>query len=105
VRDLNQIAPTGFQVFAGNVSVSHGYAHILDFGGPVIVGGLEIRPGDMVHADRNGVQTIPLEIAGQIVRRANEIRQRRQKLVALCRSTDFSVEALRQAINEPELPS
>jgi len=35
VRDLNAIEGSGFQVFAGNVSVSHAYAHVFDFGGPV----------------------------------------------------------------------
>ena len=40
VRDLNEVRQTGFQMFAGNVSVSHAYAHIFDFGGPVKVGGL-----------------------------------------------------------------
>jgi 4-hydroxy-4-methyl-2-oxoglutarate aldolase len=105
VRDLNEVRPTGFQMFAGNVSVSHAYSHILDFGGPVVVGGLGIRPGDLIHADCNGVQTIPLEIAPEISHMARKIQQRRQKLVALCRSTDFSLEVLRKAIEEPELQS
>ena len=40
VRDLDEVRRSGFQMFAGNVSVSHAYAHIFDFGGPVKVGGL-----------------------------------------------------------------
>jgi len=103
VRDLNEVRPTGFQMFAGNISVSHAYAHIFDFGGPVAVGGLVIRPGDLVHGDRNGVQTIPSEVAARIPGVAHEITRRRQRLVELCRSKDFSVEALRKAIREPEL--
>ena len=105
VRDLNEVRPVNFQMFAGNVAVSHAYAHILDFGGPVVVGGLEIRPGDLIHADRNGVQTIPLEIAPEIVGMAHRIQARRRKLVSLCRSNEFSLELLRKAIEEPELQS
>ena len=105
VRDLNEVRPTGFQMFAGNVSVSHAYAHIFDFGGPVVVGGLEIRPGDLIHADRNGVQTIPLEIASEVPGVAHKIQQRRQKLVGLCRRREFSIEALLEGIQEPELQS
>ena len=30
---------------------------------PVQVGGVTIHPGDLLHGDRNGVTTIPLEIA------------------------------------------
>src|SRR5262249_33718535 len=71
VRDLAEIEKTGFQLFAGSVSVSHAYAHIFDFGGTVKVGGLKVSPGDLIHADRHGVQTIPVEIAAQIPSTAN----------------------------------
>jgi 4-hydroxy-4-methyl-2-oxoglutarate aldolase len=102
VRDLSEVRPSGFQMFAGHVSVSHAYAHIFDFGGPVKVGGLLVRPGDLVHGDRNGVQTIPLEIASQVPRVAREIVHRRQILVSLCRSHTFSVDVLRKAIEDTE---
>lgn len=105
VRDVDEVRASGFQMFAGNISVSHAYAHIFDFGGPVKVGGLIIRPGDLVHGDRNGVQTIPLEIAAEVPRVARGIMQRRQKLIALCRSADVSLDVLRTAIQEPELKS
>lgn len=105
VRDVNEVLPSGFQMFAGNVSVSHAYAHIFDFGGLVRVGGLIIRPGDLVHGDRNGVQTIPLEIASQVPGMAHKIMRRRQRLIELCRSAHFSPDVLRTAIEEPELQS
>ena len=41
VRDLPAVEAMGFQLFAGNVSVSHSYAHIIEFGEPVEIGGLE----------------------------------------------------------------
>jgi 4-hydroxy-4-methyl-2-oxoglutarate aldolase len=100
VRDLSDIRPTGFHLFAGNISVSHAYAHIFDFGGAVEVGGLKVRPGDLIHGDAHGTQTIPLEIAAQVPDAARKIRQRRQYLVGLCRSADFTVEKLRQAIRQ-----
>ena len=39
VRDLPAVRAAGFQMFARNVSVSHSYSHIFDFGHPVEVGG------------------------------------------------------------------
>jgi 4-hydroxy-4-methyl-2-oxoglutarate aldolase len=105
VRDLDQVRHSGFQLFAGNVSVSHAYAHIVDFGGPVKVGGLIIRPGELVHGDINGVQTIPLEIASRVLLMAQEIAQRRQRLIGSCRSKDFSLDVVRRALEEPEIPS
>ena len=100
VRDLGDIRPTEFQMFAGNVSVSHAFAHLFDFGGAVEVGGLKIRPGELIHGDCHGVQTIPLEIADKVPEVAREIRQRRQHLIGLRRSADFTLERLRQAIRE-----
>jgi 4-hydroxy-4-methyl-2-oxoglutarate aldolase len=100
VRDLPAVASTGFHCFAGGVSVSHSYVHIVEFGSPVEVGGLKIHPGDLVHADCHGVQTIPLEIATKIPATAAKIIEHERRLIALCRSHEFSVERLRSLIKE-----
>lgn len=102
VRDANLIEPTGFQMFASGLAVSHAYAHVVDFGGQVSVGGLEVRPGELIHGDRHGVQTIPLEIAAKVPRVAQAVMKRRQQLIGLCHSADFSIERLRTAIQETE---
>ncbi len=100
VRDIPDIRPTEFQMFAGNVSVSHAYAHLFDFGGTVEVGGMKVRPGDLIHGDCHGVQTVPLEIADKVPEMALEVRKRRQHLIGLRRSENFTLERLRQAIRE-----
>jgi 4-hydroxy-4-methyl-2-oxoglutarate aldolase len=102
VRDANLIEATGFQMFASSLAVSHAYAHVVDFGGKVSVGGLEVRPGDLIHGDGHGVQTIPLEVAAKVPRVAQAVMKRRQQLIDLCRSADFSIEKLRTAIQETE---
>lgn len=102
VRDLTEVRSSGFSLFAGNISVSHAYAHIFDFGGPVVVGGLDVRPGNLIHADRHGVQTIPLEIAREVPAAADRILQRRKQIVGVCRSAEFSVEKLREAVNQQD---
>jgi len=102
VRDLKRVQQTNFQMFAGNVSVSHAYAHVFDFGGVVNLGGIEIRPGDLLHGDLHGVITVPNEIADKIPSVAMDITRRRQQLIAMCRSTEFSVDDLRRAIEEME---
>lgn len=100
VRDLPEIRAAGLPLFAGNVSVSHAYAHIFDFGSEVQTGGLRIRPGDLIHADRHGVQTIPPEIAEKVPGAAREIIEKRGRVAELCRSAEFSVEKLSQLIRE-----
>jgi len=105
VRDVAEIRPTGFQLFASNVAVSHAYAHVFDFGGKVRVGGLNVAPGELIQGDVHGVQTIPLEVAGKVPAAAREILKRRKRLMELCRSDDFSVEKLQEVMKQEEKES
>jgi regulator of RNase E activity RraA len=98
VRDLPTAEKLDFPLFAGSVSVSHAYVHIVEFGAPVEIGGLKIESGDLLHGDLHGVQSIPSDIAGKIPLAAAEIIAREQDLITLCQSKDFSIEKLRAAI-------
>ena len=98
VRDLPAAEKLGFHLFAGGISVSHAYVHIVEFGTPVEVGGLKIQSGDLLHGDLHGVQSIPAGIADKVPRAAAEIIAREQELITLCQSRDFSVEKLRAAL-------
>jgi 4-hydroxy-4-methyl-2-oxoglutarate aldolase len=102
VRDLPAVHATGFQMFAGNVSVSHGYAHVFDFGSSVELGGLQINPGDFVQGDLHGVQTIPREIAARVASVAHDILLKRKALIELCRSKDFTVAKLDETLRSME---
>lgn len=102
VRDLPQARARGFQMFASGAAVSHAYAHISDFGGSVEIAGLKVNPGDVIHGDIHGVQTIPSEILGEIMPVAQTILKRRHHLAEVCRSADFSVERLESALKEAE---
>jgi 4-hydroxy-4-methyl-2-oxoglutarate aldolase len=71
-RDLDQVRRLGFPAFSNGVVCSHGYSHIVDLHRAVRVGGLTVHPGDLVHADANGVATIPLGIAAEVAGAAAE---------------------------------
>jgi 4-hydroxy-4-methyl-2-oxoglutarate aldolase len=107
-RDLPAIKTLKFQVFAGKLSVSHSYAHIIDFSEPVEIGGLKIRSGDLLHGDRHGVLNIPLESAARIPAEASAILAEERELTEFCRSAEFSLEELekrlRQAPEKCDLP-
>src|SRR5262245_51362409 len=62
-RDLDQVEPLKFPCFTSGTICSHGYTQIVELNVPVRVGGVWINPGDLLHGDRNGVTTIPLELA------------------------------------------
>jgi len=65
-RDLDQVAELEFPVFTGSTFCSHGYPQLVDVRTPVRVGGLVVRQGDLLHADANGVTSIPLGIAAEL---------------------------------------
>jgi regulator of RNase E activity RraA len=94
VRSIPTAEALGFQIFAANVSVSHAYTHILEFGTPVEVDGLKVHSGELLHGDQHGVQSIPLGIAAQIPPIAARISAHKRELAALCQSPEFSLEKL-----------
>lgn len=65
-RDLSQVRKLNFPTFSNGVISSHGYGHIVDLMIEVCVGGLNIHAGDLLHADENGVVSIPREIIGEL---------------------------------------
>lgn len=102
VRDLHAVEPTGFHFFASQASVSHAYAHILDFGEPVEIGGMRVRPGDLIHGDRHGVQTIPKGIAQDIPAVAARIMEKERWILECCKSPDFSMSRLREVVKQAD---
>jgi regulator of RNase E activity RraA len=64
-RDLDQVEALNFPCFTSGTVCAHGYCHVVQINIPVHVGGVVVHPGDLLHGDRNGVTTIPLEIASE----------------------------------------
>ncbi|AWM38813.1 hypothetical protein GobsT_29800 [Gemmata obscuriglobus] len=62
-RDLDQVEPLKFPCFTAGTMPSHGYTQIVELEVPVRVGGVWIAPGELLHGDRNGITTIPPELA------------------------------------------
>jgi 4-hydroxy-4-methyl-2-oxoglutarate aldolase len=100
VRDLPSVRKARLQLFAGCVSVSHAFAHIFDFGGPVELGRMKVQPGDLIHGDMHGVQTIPLAIADKIPATARQLLEKEKRLIALCRSAGLTTEKLREEVKK-----
>jgi regulator of RNase E activity RraA len=65
-RDLDQVEALDFPCFTNGTICSHGYCQIVSLQVPVSVGGVTVYPGDLLHGDRNGVTTIPNEVASAV---------------------------------------
>jgi 4-hydroxy-4-methyl-2-oxoglutarate aldolase len=94
-RDLDQVRAIDFPAFTNGATCAHGYCHILHLHAPVHVGGIVVYPDDLLHGDRNGVTTIPIAIAAELVDIADEFVAAEQLILDTLRAEPPSVERLR----------
>jgi 4-hydroxy-4-methyl-2-oxoglutarate aldolase len=94
VRDLEEVEAMRFHFFAEHIAVSHAYVHIVEAGTPVRVGGLTVRPGDLLHGDRHGVTSIPWELAARIPEGVETVARMERELIGYAQSPSFTVEGL-----------
>jgi regulator of RNase E activity RraA len=95
VRDLDEVRALGFQFCAAHVSVSHAWVHMVDFGLPVKVGGLWVKPGDLLHADQHGVVNIPPDLGEKIPAAVAKVEADERKIIEVCQARDFTAERLK----------
>ena len=62
-----------FHVFSTGWVVSHGYGTYLDFDVTVSICGLTISPSDLLHGDESGLVSVPIDIAADVVMRAEAV--------------------------------
>jgi len=85
-------------LFAAGVAVSHAFAHIVDFGGPVVIGGLKVDSGDVLFGDEHGVQNVPASLVEALPGVVAEMKAQEQQVVDFCRSRAFSIDGLRTLV-------
>ncbi|MEX2224221.1 MAG: RraA family protein [Candidatus Rokuibacteriota bacterium] len=95
VRDLDEVRALGFQFCAAHVSVSHANVHMVDFGIPIKVGGVLIKPGDLIHGDQHGVCTIPHDIAAKIPEAIAKVEADEREIISVCQSPGFTADKLK----------
>ncbi|HWB86149.1 MAG TPA: RraA family protein [Bryobacteraceae bacterium] len=99
-RDLDQVRRLGFAAFTNGVACSHSYSHITSIHQPVRVGGLLVRPGDLLHADVNGVCSIPVAIASAVAEAAGEFVEAESVVIEFAKSGQRDVRAYAEARQE-----
>ena len=99
VRDVATVRDAaGLSMFASGVAVSHAFAHIVDFGEPVQIGGLAVSSGDLLFGDAHGVQSVPPSVAAVLPVVVAEMKQKEQDVIQFCRSPQFSIDGLRELV-------
>jgi 4-hydroxy-4-methyl-2-oxoglutarate aldolase len=95
VRDLTAVRKIGFHYFARGAVASHASNRIVRTGVPVEITGVTIRPGDMVHADENGLITVPESGRERLHELVDQILAKESKLLDFVRGSGFTAEQLR----------
>lgn len=96
VRDLGDL-PQGFPVIAGSIGPSHGFVHVRSLGQPVRVMGLEVRQGDLIHADRHGAVVIPSEVIPTLAAAIGKLQATERLILDPARQPSFGFAAFEAA--------
>ena len=95
VRDVPEVRALRFHYFARGTLVSHASFRIVRVGVPIQILGVELKPGDLLHGDENGLLRIPAAALGGIEQAVERVRARERRLMDFMRSPEFSVEQLK----------
>ncbi|MEM8850490.1 MAG: RraA family protein [Pseudomonadota bacterium] len=96
VRDLGDL-PTGFPILAGGIGVSHGFVRVETIGDPVRVFGLDVRDGDLIHADRHGAVVIPPNLLGSLQAAIEKLQGSERLVLDPASRDDFDLDSLLDA--------
>ena len=96
VRDLGDL-PAGFPVIAGSIGPSHGFVHVRSLGQPVRVMGLEVRQGDLVHADRHGAVVVPQDVVPALANAISKLQETERLVLDPARAPGFDFDVFERA--------
>ena len=98
VRDLEALHAIGMKVWSEYVVVSHGHIDVGLADLPVEVGGLVVKPGDILHADCNGVVQIPEAILDDLPDAIDAVLKNEGEVLRHLREKGYDLEAHRREI-------
>lgn len=93
IRDLEGVRGVPLACWATGLSPMHGRIRWLDLNSPVVIDGMTVRPGDVVHADINGALVIPSQAVAEVAERARAVREREGALFARLRQPGLTLDS------------
>ena len=96
LRDVHEVRRLGFAYFARYVVVSHGNFGVVDVGEPVTLDGQELKTGDILHGDANGIVIVPREVLDELPEAVQEVRTRERATMDFVNSPEFTIAAARK---------
>jgi 4-hydroxy-4-methyl-2-oxoglutarate aldolase len=96
LRDVHEVRALGFAYFARYVVVSHGNFDIVDIGTPIVLDGQEVKTGDILHGDANGIVIVPREVLDGLPDAVQEVRTRERASMDFINSPEYTIAAARK---------
>lgn len=96
MRDLGDL-PDGYPVVAGSIGPSHGFVHVREIGTPVSIFGMQVRDGDLVHADRHGGLVIPKDVIPDLAAAIRKLLETEKIVLEPARAAGFDFAAFEEA--------
>ena len=97
IRDIPAIAK-GFQMLAGSIAPSHAYVHDVDFGLDVVVHGMAVKSGDLIHADRHGAVVVPPDKIDAMKAASEDLSAHEARVIKAARTPGATVEQIKAAM-------
>ena len=98
-RDTAMLAP-GFQIVGGKVGPSHAHVHLVSYGQPVNVFGMNCAHDDVIHADSHGAVVIPADAVRRLPDAIDLIARREKVILDICAAPGFTAAKLREAVRQ-----
>ena len=96
LRDVHEVRQLGFAYFARYIVVSHGNFGVVDVGEPVTLDGQEVKTGDILHGDANGIVIVPREVLDGLPEAVQEVRNRERATMDFVNGPEYSIAAARK---------
>jgi regulator of RNase E activity RraA len=93
VRDLKKL-PTDILLLARGLRPSHANMHIVSYGDPVTVFGMDVSHGDVVHADEHGAVAFSAKLVDEVAMKAKEFIAREAPIMAACKEEKLTLPEL-----------
>lgn len=98
-RDINDVYRSGFPLFCTGATPikSSPLLETVGINVPVVVGGVQIRPGDLIVGDETGIVVIPTEEIDRVLKTATRIKNVEEYMTGLILEGHDYVEARKEA--------
>ena len=94
LRDIGML-DKGYQVLAGGIGPSHAFVHVTQLNTAVNILGLEVKPGDLIHADLHGAMVVEKKHIEAMPEALKLVVAKEEPILKAARKKDFNIKKIK----------